>query len=99
MAISGSASLDAVRVRRCTVTIPGVVQGIGFRPSVYRMAMRHGLAGSVRNSLQGALVKLEGNEAALERFLDQLQALAPNVDGDARCLVTWASRVVPSHSP
>ena len=89
MAISGSVSPDAVRVRRCTVTIPGVVQGIGFRPSVYRMAMRHGLAGSVRNSLQGALVELEGNEAALERFLDQLQALAPNVDGDARCLVTW----------
>ena len=89
MAISGSVSPDAVRVRRCTVTIPGVVQGIGFRPSVYRMAMRHGLAGSVRNSLQGALVELEGNEAALERFLDQLQALAPSVDGDARCLVTW----------
>ena len=89
MAISGSVSPDAVRVRRCTVTIPGVVQGIGFRPSVYRMAMRHGLAGSVRNSLQGALVELEGSEAALERFLDQLQALAPNVDGDARCLVTW----------
>ena len=89
MAISGSVSPDAVRVRRCTVTIPGVVQGIGFRPSVYRMAMRHGLAGSVRNSLQGALVELEGNEAALERFLDQLQSLAPSVDGDARCLVTW----------
>ena len=82
MAISGSVSPDAVRVRRCTVTIPGVVQGIGFRPSVYRMAMRHGLAGSVRNSLQGALVELEGSEAALERFLDQLQALAPNVDGE-----------------
>jgi hydrogenase maturation protein HypF len=89
MAISGSVSPDTVNVRRCTVTIPGVVQGIGFRPFVYRMAMRHGLAGSVRNCLQGALIELEGDEAALERFLDQLQASAPNADGDARCLVTW----------
>jgi hydrogenase maturation protein HypF len=89
MAISGSVSPDTVRVRRCTITIPGVVQGIGFRPLVYRMAMRHGLAGSVRNCLQGALVELEGDEVALERLLDQLQASAPNADGYARCLVTW----------
>jgi hydrogenase maturation protein HypF len=89
MAISGSVSPDTARMRRCTVTIPGLVQGIGFRPSVYRMAMRHGLGGSVRNCLQGALVELEGPEAALKRFLDQLQALAPSVDGHAECLVTW----------
>jgi hydrogenase maturation protein HypF len=89
MASFGSVSSDAERVRRCTVMIPGVVQGIGFRPFVYRMARRHGLAGSVRNSLQGALVELEGNEVALQRFLDQLQASAPTTGGDARCLVTW----------
>ncbi len=89
MAISESVSADTVRVRRCTITIPGVVQGIGFRPFVYRMAMRHGLTGSVRNCLQGALVELEGNAAVLERFLDELQASVPNADGYARCLVTW----------
>ena len=89
MAISESVSADTVRVRRCTITIPGVVQGIGFGPFVYRMAMRHGLAGSVRNCLQGALVELEGNAAVLERFLDELQASVPNADGYARCLVTW----------
>ena len=88
MAISEGVSADMVRVRRCTITIPGVVQGIGFRPFVYRMAMRHGLAGSVRNCLQGALVELEGNAAALERFLDELQASVPNPDGHAR-LVRW----------
>jgi hydrogenase maturation protein HypF len=89
MAISGSVASDPVRVRRCTITIPGVVQGIGFRPFVYRMATRHGLAGSVRNCLQGVLVDLEGDEAALERVLDQLQPSAQNADDYSRSLVTW----------
>jgi hydrogenase maturation protein HypF len=89
MTISGSVSSDAERVRRCTITIPGVVQGVGFRPFVYRMARRHGLTGSVRNSLQGALAELEGREAALERFLDQLQSSASNAGRYARCQVTW----------
>ena len=90
MAISGSVSFDAERVRRCTITIPGVVQGVGFRPFVYRMARRYGLTGSVRNCLQGALVELEGREAALERFLDQLQSSAPDAGRYARCQVTWS---------
>jgi hydrogenase maturation protein HypF len=90
MAISGSVSSDAERVRRCTITVPGVVQGVGFRPFVYRMARRHGLTGSVRNCLQGALAELEGREAALERFLDQLQSSAPGAGRYARCQVTWS---------
>ncbi len=75
MGISGSISLDA-RVRRCTIVIEGVVQGVGFRPFVYRTAVRHGLAGSVRNSLQGALVEVEGNEDSLRRFLGEVTAPA-----------------------
>src|SRR4030095_16647845 len=89
MASFGSVSSDAVRVRRCTVTIPGVVQGIGFRPFVYRMALSHGLGGSVRNCPQGPLVDLEGHEAALKRFLDQLQALGPPAGSHGQYLVTW----------
>jgi len=49
MAISGSVSPETVRVRRCAITIPGVVQGIGFRPLVYRLALRHGLAGAMES--------------------------------------------------
>jgi hydrogenase maturation protein HypF len=89
MAISGSVSSGTVRVRRCTVTVLGVVQGIGFRPFVYRMAVRHGLSGSVRNCLQGALVELEGEEPALESFLEQLQSSMPSAVGHGRCLITW----------
>jgi len=60
--------LDRPRVRHCTITVDGVVQGIGFRPSVYRLAVSHGVAGSVRNSRAGVLIEAEGDEATLEAF-------------------------------
>jgi hydrogenase maturation protein HypF len=89
MAIADNVSSGTVRVRRCTITIPGVVQGIGFRPFVYRMAVLHSLSGSVRNCLQGALVELEGEEPALESFLEQLQSSVPRADGFAPPVITW----------
>jgi hydrogenase maturation protein HypF len=69
--------LDRPRVRHCTITVDGVVQGIGFRPSVYRLAVSHGVAGSVRNSRAGVLIEAEGDEATLEAFLSALDADAP----------------------
>jgi hydrogenase maturation protein HypF len=69
--------LDRPRVRHCTITVDGVVQGIGFRPSVYRLAVSHGVAGSVRNSRAGVLIEAEGDEATLEAFLSALEADAP----------------------
>jgi hydrogenase maturation protein HypF len=64
-------------VRHCTITVGGVVQGIGFRPSVYRLAVRHGVAGSVRNSRAGVLIEAEGDEVTLEAFLTALDTDAP----------------------
>jgi hydrogenase maturation protein HypF len=86
MAFSVRTALDAARARRCTIAIEGVVQGVGFRPFVYRAAVRHGLAGSVRNSLQGALVEVEGDEHSLQRFLDEVTA--PPAASSARRRVT-----------
>jgi hydrogenase maturation protein HypF len=45
------------RIRHCTVVVEGVVQGVGFRPFVYRLAHAHGLRGSVRNALGGVLTR------------------------------------------
>jgi hydrogenase maturation protein HypF len=89
MAVSVRTLLDAARVRRCTIAIEGVVQGVGFRPFVYRAAIRHGLAGTVRNSLQGALVEVEGDEQSLRRFLDELTALPATVSVRPRVSVRW----------
>ncbi|HXI33792.1 MAG TPA: carbamoyltransferase HypF [Gemmatimonadales bacterium] len=61
--------------RRITVT--GVVQGVGFRPFVYRLAQRHGLAGGVRNESGEVQIELEGPAAALDAFVTALTVEAP----------------------
>ena len=85
MAASATVSHGSGRLRRCIIAIEGVVQGIGFRPAVYRLAVRHGLAGSVRNSLQGVLVDVEGDETMVASFVAELDALAPGRRGS----ITW----------
>ena len=48
--------------------IAGMVQGVGFRPHVYRLAVRHGLKGFVRNTESGVEIHVEGEPGASERF-------------------------------
>lgn len=55
----------------------GTVQGVGFRPFVYRTALREGLAGFVANTPSGVVVEAEGGAAALGRFRSCLAADAP----------------------
>jgi hydrogenase maturation protein HypF len=57
--------------------VTGVVQGVGFRPFVHRLALRHGLAGWVRNASGEVEIALEGPAAALDAFVDGLRAEAP----------------------
>jgi hydrogenase maturation protein HypF len=59
------------------IRVQGIVQGVGFRPFVYGLAQRHGLAGWVRNTSAGVEILVEGPEAALGAFLDQLESRAP----------------------
>ena len=48
--------------RRVRVRVEGVVQGVGFRPHVYRLARELGLAGWVRNDERGVVIEVEGDE-------------------------------------
>ena len=73
MAVSG----DTGGVRRLRVMIRGVVQGVGFRPFVYRLATGAGLGGWVVNSAQGVFLEVEGPSAALDGFLTRLRTDAP----------------------
>lgn len=66
--------MEASRLR---LEIGGVVQGVGFRPFVYRLARELGLRGWVCNSAAGASLELEGSEAALEGFLRRLPREKP----------------------
>lgn len=57
--------------------VRGVVQGVGFRPFVHRLALRHGMNGWVRNTSAEVEIWAEGQPDALEAFACALQAEAP----------------------
>ncbi|RAQ96413.1 carbamoyltransferase HypF [Thermogemmatispora tikiterensis] len=63
--------------QRQRLTVTGMVQGVGFRPFVYSLAQRLGLAGFVRNDSRGVAIEVEGPAEALARFRERLQAEAP----------------------
>lgn len=63
--------------QRLNVTIRGAVQGVGFRPFVYSLALELGLAGWVRNSSQGVFIEVEGDNEALGVFRTRLEADKP----------------------
>ena len=59
------------------MVVRGVVQGVGFRPFVYRLALEEGLAGFVGNDTDGVTIEIEGPEERVEAFLARLQTEAP----------------------
>ena len=66
-----------VRVVRRRVAVEGVVQGVGFRPFVHRIASDLGLDGSVGNDSSGVRIDVEGPAASVDRFLVRLVEEAP----------------------
>ncbi len=62
---------------RIRIEIEGVVQGVGFRPWVYRLAHEYGLTGWVTNSKRGVEIEVEGSEASRSAFLAALQTPPP----------------------
>lgn len=68
--------MDIPRERR-SITVLGTVQGVGFRPFVYGLALRFGLGGFVRNQSGRVLIEVEGTPGALDRFLGELESSPP----------------------
>ena len=62
---------------RLKLAVRGAVQGVGFRPFVFRLAAELKLAGWVNNSPQGVFIEAEGACSALEKFLSRLEAERP----------------------
>jgi hydrogenase maturation protein HypF len=76
------------------IEIRGVVQGVGFRPWIYRLATREGLCGHVRNDASGVTIEAFGPEEAIDQFLRGLEAPPPAaVIGEVR---SWA---IPAQAP
>jgi hydrogenase maturation protein HypF len=76
------------------IEIRGVVQGVGLRPWIYRLATRQGLSGHVRNDATGVTIEAFGSQEAIDHFLRGLEAPPPAaVIGDVR---SWA---IPADAP
>ena len=66
-------------IKRTRGMIEGIVQGVGFRPFVYQLALRFGLAGYVLNTAEGVEIEIEGPETEIRRFVDTVESEPPSL--------------------
>ena len=66
--------MDKIRKK---IFIRGLVQGVGFRPFIYRLAHQHGISGWVVNRSDGVTISAEGNRLELDNFLRDIPLQAP----------------------
>ena len=59
------------------ITVNGLIQGVGFRPFVYRTALRQGLKGWVQNTNENVRIRISGDPLNIEHFLHALITEAP----------------------
>lgn len=59
------------------IRVRGTVQGVGFRPTVYKLAAREKLVGEVLNDSEGVLIRISGQQSALLNFVKQLDLESP----------------------
>lgn len=64
-------------IQAIKIQIKGIVQGVGFRPFVYSLAIRNNLKGWVRNSSNGVEIEVSGDPLALDNFSNALRNSAP----------------------
>jgi hydrogenase maturation protein HypF len=97
-------TIDLVVIERVRVRVRGLVQGVGFRPFVHRLAARHRLTGWVHNDEEGVLLEVQG--ASCRGFLADLEHEAPPlsrvdaieveraalVEGEARFVIDASAR-------
>ncbi|TVR92075.1 MAG: carbamoyltransferase HypF, partial [Trueperaceae bacterium] len=64
-------------LERRRLRVSGTVQGVGFRPFIYRLARQHGLAGWVRNDVHGVTIEAVAESGVLDAFAVSIPAEAP----------------------
>jgi len=63
---------------RQKIKIKGRVQGVGFRPAVYRIAKKYSLSGFVYNSSDGVVIEVEGEKEKIKKFLENIEKNPPS---------------------
>jgi hydrogenase maturation protein HypF len=82
------------RLQGRLIELRGTVQGVGFRPWVYRLAREEGIAGRVRNDTEGVTIEAFGREGDLQAFLRRLGASAP----PAARIDTFTTEAIPAEA-
>ncbi|MCK4275556.1 MAG: acylphosphatase, partial [Phycisphaerae bacterium] len=77
--------MSEAELQRKRITVSGQVQGVGFRPFVYRLAAELGLTGWVLNDARGVTIEVQGRPQAIGRFGDRLQTACPPLAQIASC--------------
>ncbi|MCX5813945.1 MAG: acylphosphatase, partial [Proteobacteria bacterium] len=73
----GNPGFGINNISRCHIVIKGTVQGVGFRPFVYRLAGTYKVKGSVLNSSRGVIIEAEGEEGKIESFINAIKGHPP----------------------
>ena len=81
--------ISSSKSARLRLTIRGAVQGVGFRPFIYRLATELGLTGWVNNSAQGVGIEVEGALGKLNEFWDRLETEKPPRSFIQSCEAIW----------
>jgi hydrogenase maturation protein HypF len=86
------------------IEVTGIVQGVGFRPYIYRLATERNLAGTIRNTSSGVTIEVQGSPAAVNDFVSRLPEDSPplaRITGisftDLPCEEDRDFRIVASH--
>jgi len=66
-----------MRIKRIFIKVEGIVQGVGFRPFIYNIAVLNNLKGWVNNNSEGVFIDIEGSNESLDNFLDELRFNPP----------------------
>ena len=64
-------------IKRLSLVIQGAVQGVGFRPFIFRLASEMDLKGWIINSSQGVFIEVEGTDVILNRFISRIREEKP----------------------
>ena len=62
---------------RKNILVKGLVQGVGFRPFVYKIAIINNLKGYIKNSSLGVTIEVEGEEENIQEFIETLKHKGP----------------------
>jgi hydrogenase maturation protein HypF len=102
--VNSHADHSARTQERHRILVNGIVQGVGFRPFVFRIATELQLSGFVGNNSEGVVIEVEGGSDAINRFLHRLQSETPIVATITSCTAErvpvtgeTAFAILPSH--